>query len=112
MLSPILGHRRAISFAFQIVLVVALPFSFVLAFDNPQNPAPKPLAYFTDIAKKAGLSTINTFGGITTKKYIIETTGTGFAISDADTAGWPYIFAVKATFFYVFPPAPEPPPNH
>jgi hypothetical protein len=112
MLSPILGHRRAISFAFQIALVVALPFSFVLAFDNPQNPAPKPLAYFTDIAKKAGLTTINTFGGITTKKYIIETTGTGVAIFDADNDGWPDIFVVNGTKLEGFANAADAPTNH
>jgi len=34
-------------------------------------------------------------GGETTKKYIIETTGTGVAIFDYDNDGWPDIFIVK-----------------
>ena len=39
----------------------------------------------------------NTFGGVTTKKYIIETTGTGVAIFDYDNDGWPDIFIVNGT---------------
>jgi hypothetical protein len=40
---------------------------------------------------------MNTFGGVTTKKYIIETTGTGVAIFDADNDGWLDIFIVNGT---------------
>ena len=39
----------------------------------------------------------NVFGGIDTKKYIIETTGTGVAIFDYDNDGWPDIFIVNGT---------------
>ncbi len=56
-----------------------------------------PLAHFTDIAQKAGLKMTNVFGGIDTKKYIIETTGTGIAIFDYDNDGWPDIFFVNGT---------------
>src|ERR1700733_2440624 len=62
-----------------------------------QKQPAKPIAYFTDIAKKAGLTMINTFGGVSTKKYIIETTGTGVAIFDADNDGWPDIFIANGT---------------
>ena len=88
-----------------------LPFSLLLAIDDPQSKAPKPLAYFTDIAKQAGLTMTNTFGGIATKKYIIETTGTGVAIFDADNDGWPDIFIVNGTTLEGFP-AREAPTNH
>jgi hypothetical protein len=80
-----------------MVLTVALSFSVLLAAGNPQTAAPKPIAYFTDIAKQAGLTMINTFGGVTTKKYIIETTGTGVAIFDYDNDGWPDILIVNGT---------------
>jgi hypothetical protein len=60
-------------------------------------PAPAPLAYFTDRAATAGLTGKVTFGGATTKKYIIETTGTGVAIFDYDNDGWPDIFIVNGT---------------
>ena len=56
-----------------------------------------PIANFTDIAEKAGLTAPNIFGGIDTKKYIIETTGNGVAIFDYDNDGWPDIFLVNGT---------------
>ncbi|HUE42858.1 MAG TPA: CRTAC1 family protein [Candidatus Sulfotelmatobacter sp.] len=65
--------------------------------NREQKQPAKPIAYFTDIAKKAGLTMINTFGGVSTKKYIIETTGTGVAIFDADNDGWPDIFIANGT---------------
>src|SRR6266404_4105043 len=47
---------------------------------KPSHSAPvKPIANFTDIAEKAGLTMQEIFGGVETKKYIIETTGTGVA---------------------------------
>jgi hypothetical protein len=54
-------------------------------------------ANFVDMAEKAGLSMTVTFGGKETKKYIIETTGTGVAIFDYDNDGWPDIFVVNGT---------------
>jgi len=59
-------------------------------------PAPQ-IANFTDIAEKAGLTAQNVFGGVDTKKYIIETTGNGVAIFDYDNDGWPDIFLVNGT---------------
>src|ERR1700688_359112 len=55
------------------------------------------IANFTDVAEKAGLTMQEIFGGIETKKYIIETTGTGVAIFDYDNDGWPDIFLVNGT---------------
>jgi hypothetical protein len=45
----------------------------------------------------------NVFGGKDTKKYIIETTGTGVAIFDYDNDGWPDIFLVNGTTLEGFP---------
>lgn len=56
-----------------------------------------PIANFIDIAEKAGLTKPIIFGGKHTKKYIIETTGTGVAIFDYDNDGWPDIFLVNGT---------------
>ena len=103
--------RRGIGLSAGIALAVLLRFSLVLALDNPQNTATKPLAYFTDIAKRAGLTMTNTFGGVTTKKYIIETTGTGVAIFDYENDGWPDIFIVNGTKLDGLP-AGEAPSNH
>ena len=61
-----------------------------------QVQAPR-IADFEDVAEKAGLTMTNVFGGVDTKKYIIETTGTGVAILDYDNDGWPDIFIVNGT---------------
>ena len=77
-----------------------------------QNSKPsQPIAYFTDIAQKAGLTSLNVFGGKDTKKYIIETTGTGAAIFDYDNDGWPDIFLVNGTTLEGFPGG-KAPTNH
>src|SRR5262252_6119890 len=68
-----------------------------------QGKIPAPLVHFTDIAAKAGLTAPVVFGGETTKKYIIETTGTGVAILDYDHDGWPDIFIVNGTKLERFP---------
>ena len=69
------------------------------------------LADFEDVAEKAGLTMMNVFGGADTKKYIIETTGTGVAIFDYDNDGWPDIFIVNGTTLEGFP-AGKAPTNH
>src|SRR6202795_4059381 len=69
------------------------------------------IANFIDIAEKAGLTAANVFGGVDTKKYIIETTGTGVAIFDYDNDGWPDIFIVNGTTLEGFP-ADQAPTNH
>ncbi|PYX46244.1 MAG: RNA-binding protein [Acidobacteria bacterium] len=51
------------------------------------------------------------FGGKDSKKFIIETTGTGVAIFDYDNDGWPDIFLVNGTTLEGFP-AGKGPTNH
>jgi hypothetical protein len=91
-------HRSRFHFKLSwISLALLLPSSlFFCAAQLPKNN-PRPLAHFTDIAKKAGLTDAVVFGGVDTKKYIIETTGTGVAIFDYDNDGWPDIFIVNGT---------------
>src|SRR5438309_5762774 len=72
---------------------------------------PSPLAQFVDDADKAGLTMMNVFGGKDSKKFIIETTGTGVAIFDYDNDGWPDIFLVNGTTLEGFP-AGKSPTNH
>src|SRR5216683_4841247 len=78
---------------------------------TPETTPPRPIANFTDIAEKAGLTIENVFGGVYTKKYIIETTGTGVAIFDYDNDGWPDIFIVNGTKLEGFPSG-QGPSNH
>jgi enediyne biosynthesis protein E4 len=70
-----------------------------------------PLVNFTDIAKKAGLTMHNVFGGTDAKQFIIETTGSGVAIFDYDNDGWPDIFLVNGTTLEGFPSG-KAPTNH
>jgi len=79
--------------------------------DRSNKTEPQKIAYFVDEAAKAGLSAPNTFGGVDTKKFIIETTGTGVAIFDYDNDGWPDIFVVNGTTLDPLP-GNKPPTNH
>jgi len=79
--------------------------------ERPLKTDETPIAHFTDVAAKAGLTTPVVFGGEIAKKYIIETTGTGVAIFDYDNDGWPDIFLVNGTILESFP-AGKAPTNH
>jgi hypothetical protein len=84
----------------------------VLSQVSPQKVSENPnIANFQDIAERAGLTAVNVFGGVATKKYIIETTGTGVAIFDYDNDGWPDIFVANGTTLEGFPSG-EAPTNH
>src|SRR5437764_7753274 len=61
---------------------------------NHQHSGP---AWLVDVAQQAGLTMQNVNGGVDTKKYIIETTGSGVAVIDYDNDGWPDIFLVNGT---------------
>ena len=69
---------------------------------SPQTPAPYPAttqhalpAWFVDVAPQAGIQSQNVNGDTGTKKYIIETTGSGAAVLDFDHDGWPDIYLVN-----------------
>jgi enediyne biosynthesis protein E4 len=105
---------RGLSFQLRVCLPALLLFSLFATTDgssSQDSKSPKPLAYFTDVAQEAGLTMMNVFGGVDTKKYIIETTGTGVAIFDYDNDGWPDIFIVNGTKLEGFPPG-KAPTNH
>jgi hypothetical protein len=57
-----------------------------------EHPGP---AWFVDVAAAAGIQVRNVNGGVSTKRYIIEATGSGAAIIDYDRDGWPDIFLVN-----------------
>lgn len=51
----------------------------------------------TDIAKEAGLTEPIVYGGVETKKYILETIGCGVAFIDYDNDGWLDIFLLSGS---------------
>jgi hypothetical protein len=79
---------------FIIAILVTLA---VLTHFTAKAEQPARLVDFEDVAEKSGLTMSNVFGGVDTKKFIIETTGTGVAIFDYDNDGWPDIFIVNGT---------------
>jgi len=71
-------------------------------------PVTPPRTEFVDIAQRAGLTARMQFGGERTKKYIVESTGSGVAIFDYDNDGWPDIFLVNGTTLDGFPIGQQP----
>jgi hypothetical protein len=50
---------------------------------------------FEDVAARAGLNIPTIYGGVTSNRYILETTGCGAAFFDYDNDGWLDIFLVN-----------------
>jgi len=108
-----LNHRSP-DYFFLLLVPLAIFLPSVSLSNSLQQPklAARPLAHFTDIAQKAGLAAPVVFGGVNTKKYIIETTGTGVAVFDYDNDGWPDIFIVNGTTLEDSAPPAKQPTSH
>jgi enediyne biosynthesis protein E4 len=68
------------------------------------KPLPRPAAsgrpfnaHFIDVAGKAGLHAPIVYGGLESKKYIVESTGCGCAFIDYDNDGWMDLFVLSGT---------------
>ena len=71
------------------------------------RPAPsgRPFnAHFVDVASSAGLQASTIYGGVDSKKYILESTGCGCAFIDYDNDGWMDIFLLSGTRLTEDPP--------
>ena len=63
-----------------------------------QAPSGRPFnAHFVDVAAAAGLNLPTIYGGVDSKKYILESTGCGCAFIDYDNDGWLDIFLLCGT---------------
>jgi len=70
-----------------------------------QAPSGRPFnAHFVDVAAAAGLSAPTIYGGVESKKYILESTGCGCAFIDYDNDGWMDIFLLCGTRIEAAPP--------
>jgi len=61
-------------------------------------------AHFVDVASAAGLHAPVIYGGVDSKKYILESTGCGCAFLDYDNDGWMDIFLLSGTRLNDAPP--------
>ncbi|HXJ91837.1 MAG TPA: CRTAC1 family protein [Terriglobia bacterium] len=61
--------------------------------------APGPPVTFVDVAKEAGLTLPNVWGGVKTKKYLVEVKGSGVAFFDFDNDGWLDIYLTNGVRF-------------
>ncbi|HXY04754.1 MAG TPA: CRTAC1 family protein [Terriglobales bacterium] len=69
-------------------------------------PSGRPFyAHFVDVAQAAGLREPVIYGGVDSKKYILEATGCGCAFIDYDNDGWMDIFLLSGTQLTGDPPA-------
>lgn len=75
------------------------------------KPVPRPApsgrpfnAHFSDVAAAAGLGVPVIYGGVDSKKYILEATGCGCAFLDYDNDGWMDIFLLSGTRLEGNPP--------
>ena len=72
-----------------------------------KRPAPsgRPFnARFVDVAAAAGLNAPTIYGGVESKKYILEATGCGCAFLDYDNDGWMDVFLLTGTRLDGAPP--------
>ena len=56
-----------------------------------------PPVTFVDVAKEAGVTALNVWGGVDHKRYIIEAKGSGLAFFDYDNDGWLDIYLTNGT---------------
>jgi enediyne biosynthesis protein E4 len=63
------------------------------------DPDAGPAVTFVDVAKEAGLTTPNVWGGVKTKRYLVEVKGSGVAFFDFDNDGWLDIYLTNGVRF-------------
>jgi enediyne biosynthesis protein E4 len=81
--------------AFLTAPVVAQKAVQRVSLPYPPSATHPPPAWFENIAPPAGITVLNVNGGVTSKRYILEATGSGVAIFDYDGDGYPDIFLVN-----------------
>ncbi len=108
-----ISRRHALkSLATSGLLVPAAPLLLPVHTAQPPAGPGAELGYsFRDVARTAGITARNYYGGETSKKYIIEANGCGVAFFDYDQDGWLDIFLLNGWRLEGFPEGQEP-TNH
>ena len=109
---------RVVLSAVALCFIVANTLSATAQSSNPaSHPYPagrggsEPV-WFVNVAPQAGLNMVNVNGEPDTKKYIIETTGSGVAIIDYDHDGWPDILLLNGKHLDETPVSGPQPTSH
>jgi len=96
--SAALGFRAGSLLAQGVASHTAKPLPRAAASGRPFN------AHFIDVAEEAGLRAPVIYGGVESKKYIVESTGCGCAFVDYDNDGWMDLFVLSGTRLEGAPP--------
>jgi hypothetical protein len=83
-----------------------------LSLQSTQPATPESPVQFVDIAREAGLTIPNVWGGADRKRYIIEAKGSGLAFFDYDHDGWLDIYLTNGTHLDEKWPAGQAPTSH
>jgi len=78
----------------------------------PSTPASASPVQFIDVAEQAGLKVPNVWGGVDSKRIIIETKGSGLAFFDYDNDGWLDIYLSNGNRLDTQWPAGKAPTTH
>src|SRR5215831_13712499 len=102
---PFLGLAIALATTLMAALArnVPPPFSVLWGEPRPQSKGRGvqngSVIRFDEVAQQAGVTAPNVWGGISQKRFILETKGNGVAFFDFDNDGWLDIYLTNGTRF-------------
>ncbi len=101
------GHGPA-NQAARVVLCSIAAVCLIVLIVSGDSPPVIDHPQFVDIAAQAGLTQPIIYGGLESKRYIIETNGCGVAFYDYDNDGWMDILTLNGSRLEGFPKGSEP----
>lgn len=107
-ISIVFGNRAASKALAAIFLIVVLQ---AWATNTSTQSASSQIGHnpqFVDVAAAAGLTQPIIYGGVESKRYIIETNGCGVAFYDYDNDGWTDLLTLNGSRLEAFPKGSEP----